>query len=378
MNHKFFLKTIFSIVVFFPLFISILSYSDIGEKVEEIQKVLTYIDFRTDAIYKSFKNTNKFYKDNFIFRKFFIYLNSMLKTSFFKRSPIEMVIQGKDDWLFLGKEDKKTNQINYYRGLNPFSKKELEWWKQILEARRDWLKARGIKYLFIFVPNKSTIYSEYLPDYIRKVNSTSRLDQLLNYLKNTGSDLEIVDMRDEFLKWKKKYKLYRKTDTHWSIYGSYLGYKIIMERIKQLGFNINIIDLKSLKLELHPWKRGDLAGMISLQNTKYKESKRWIIDKFDRIIDWELKHIERPELTFAFKDVNKDAIGTTLFIHDSFGYKIRFFMSSHFKKILFRNDWNLDFFPKKIETEKPVLVIEEMVERYLDRIKLKNPPLQLR
>ena len=62
-------------------------------------------------------------------------------------------------------------------------------------------------------------------------------------------------------------------------------------------------------------------------------------------------------------------------VHDSFYSRLRPFLSEQFSRVLYIWDWNMNFYPEIIEREKPKLVIDEMVERFLmDKIPV-NPPL---
>ena len=66
---------------------------------------------------------------------------------------------------------------------NRSQRQELEKWQHVFENRRDWLAARGIPYLIVFAPNKSTIYPEHMPSAYNPVHTQSRLDQLMAHLK---------------------------------------------------------------------------------------------------------------------------------------------------------------------------------------------------
>ena len=77
-----------------------------------------------------------------------------------------------------------TSAVSSYRATRPFTPEQLEAYRQILEARRDWLAARGIPYLLVIPPNKDTIYPEFMPAAYNKLHPRSRLDQLLDYMRD--------------------------------------------------------------------------------------------------------------------------------------------------------------------------------------------------
>ena len=106
---------------------------------------------------------DEFFTDRFRFRSLLIRAHNLTRVLGFGVSPIPQVVIGKRGWLFYGRENATRNVIDYYRSVVPFTPAELENWRKTLEARRDWLATRGIAYLVVMVPNKSTIYPEYLP-----------------------------------------------------------------------------------------------------------------------------------------------------------------------------------------------------------------------
>ena len=77
---------------------------------------------------------------------------------------------------------------------NLFTKEELNDFARSLTKIDDWLKNRGIEYLYIIAPNKHTIYFEHLPDYIKKINDKSAMDQLMSIQKHTN--VNVLDLRD--------------------------------------------------------------------------------------------------------------------------------------------------------------------------------------
>ena len=178
------------------------------------------------------KEYEAYYNDHFSFRTRLVYLNNLLTYKIFHASASDDVIIGKQGWLFLGNINKYFDEIDYYRNLKPFTVEELRYWQILLEERRDWLKRRGIHYLFTIAPNKSTIYPELMPDSIRKVNSQSRQDQLIEHLKKY-STLSILDLRPALLEAKKIRPTFHQTDTHWNDWGGYVAYSEIIKHLKQ-------------------------------------------------------------------------------------------------------------------------------------------------
>jgi alginate O-acetyltransferase complex protein AlgJ len=110
------------------------------------------------------KNFESYYNDHFGFREVLIdrYQREMRKR--FGQSGVPKVIGGKEGWYFYAGDD----LLKDFRGLTPLKGQQLDAWIMDFVRKRDWLAEQGIRYLFVVVPNKQTIYPEYLPDFVRK------------------------------------------------------------------------------------------------------------------------------------------------------------------------------------------------------------------
>ena len=99
-----------------------------------------------------------YFNDHFGFRHSLIRLNSLMKMEFLKTSPEKKVILGKDGWLFYDTDNYLGDGITIkdYRGLAPFSDKELIQIKNELERRRDTLAKSGIQYVVAVAPSINT------------------------------------------------------------------------------------------------------------------------------------------------------------------------------------------------------------------------------
>jgi len=99
------------------------------------------------------------------------------------RGPVPFILLGKKDWFYL----KHKLSTNDYRGLSILTARQLESWKNSIEIRKKNLEERGIRFLFVVAPDKKSIYPEYMPAGLKKVNNRTRLDQLIEYLRNNSS-----------------------------------------------------------------------------------------------------------------------------------------------------------------------------------------------
>ncbi len=314
-----------------------------------------------------------YYNDFFGFREDLISWNNRIIVTIFGRPPSSLVILGKYPWLFYGGEEV------YYR--SPlFKPEELEKLKNVLVQRRDWLAAQGIQYIFLVAPNKQSIYPEYLPDSIRYLPARSRLDQLMDYLKQ-NSDLEIVDLRDEFRKAKASHQIYEKTDTHWNQIGAFYAYRAIMKRVARKFPSVKPLELSDFSVTAINQLGGDLARMLKLQPV-YREDVLKLVPKFPRKATGKLALLDgypsAPQKV-PLKDPNVSSftrfqpiifevqdhqLPRAVIIGDSFTHKHLFqFLAENFRRIVFAGQFVFDV--ELIQKERPDVVIQEIVERSL-------------
>ena len=143
-----------------------------------------------------------YFNDQFGFRKRLIYWLALVKVQGLGVTSTPGVTLGRDGWLYLASDA----AVSSYRATRPFTPSQLENYRQIVEERRDWLAARGIPYVLVIPPNKETIYPEFMPAAYTKVNSRSRLDQLVDHMKS-HSNVPIIDVRDDLREAKRVERL---------------------------------------------------------------------------------------------------------------------------------------------------------------------------
>ena len=153
----------------------------------------------------------RWFEDHFGFRATLVRWYGETRLFWLGVSPSPMVVKGRDGWLFYaddgGMED-CTNETT-------LSAAELEDWRDALVATRDWLRARGIAYVFTIAPDKHAIYSEELPPSLRRIHAASRADQVHAMLAGR-TDIADVDVRPALFEAKRRERIYFQTDTHWN------------------------------------------------------------------------------------------------------------------------------------------------------------------
>jgi hypothetical protein len=281
----------------------------------------------------------------------------------FGTSASSKVVIGKQGWLFLGNINPYFDEIDYYRNLKPFTFGELRYWQALLEERRNWLKRRGIEYVFVIAPAKSTIYPEYMPTAVKKINAQSRFDQLIAHM-HAYSRLRVLDLRPALWQAKKTRPTYYATDTHWNDWGGYVAYGEIIRQLQTRFNSIKPRSLRDYEFEQVDFRNGDLALMLALPDI-FRE-KEWLIRarvplRARAVLAGELEPPSRIA-TISQHVCDAGVLPAALVVHDSFAHPLKQFLSEDFSKTVYIMNWALSFWDKVIEREKIGIVIDEMVE----------------
>jgi alginate O-acetyltransferase complex protein AlgJ len=357
---------VFILVLYLPLVFQLFKISG-GPQLVEKRKLARKPEFRLDSIFSYFKQYTPYYNDHFTFRPGLVYLNNLFKVKILGVSPTPRVLIGKNGWLFLDRQEPRPSTVDYYRSMTLFTRQELEQWKNLLEQRHQWLKARGIHYLFLIVPNKNTIYPEFMPHRIRRVRKISRMDQLVGFLRS-HSTVPVLDIRPTLIAAKARLPVYSRTDSHWNDYGAYMAYRGIITYISRhfSAFKgIDPIPLSRFKIETVNHSGGDLAIMLALNENVLRED----MIELKAVPPLKIRGNELPDIARFVKQSRTEMptadIPNILMVHDSFYKRIKPFLSGQFSRVLYIWDWGLNFYPQIIEKEKPKLVIDEIAERFL-------------
>lgn len=298
-----------------------------------------------------------YFSDHFGCRNVLVMWQNKLKWSLFREKSVRDVIVGTDGWMFFS----AAQMVEHYRGALQFTEQELRDWQKLLERRRDWLAARGIKYLFVLAPDKQSVYPENLPVWLQPLRGRTKADQFLDYLK-THSTVEVLDLRPALLAAKKTAPIYQKTDTHWNEFGAFVAGDAVFRALaaKQLPrlspFNLD---------DFHRTNRlapgGDLVRGIGVSLT---ESNAVFFTPKPELPPLETFIPVREHMKDMASSKNPQAHELAMVYQDSFGrYWVPFF-GYQFREVDFF--WQYQFDAKLIEQQKPTVVISEMLERFFN------------
>lgn len=206
---------------------------------------------------------NAWFQDNIGLRDALINLSSIISFNFFHTSTSEKVEIGKEGWLFYAVDNNLDIVNNTYPD---FEEEQMgEYCQRLIEVQKK-LKRQGREFVFAIPPSKVSIYPEYIQSGDFGLQQTPA-DLFADYLE-AHSDIKVIRLKDALLAAKKESKeeLYYKTDTHWNPYGSYLGYRKIIDDLNNWGL-LNSDPLEAELYENGPYT-GDMANMMGVVNFK--------------------------------------------------------------------------------------------------------------
>jgi hypothetical protein len=274
-------------------------------------------------------------------------------------SPSAAVVKGRDGWFFYADDEGMVD----YAAETPLTPQEVANWRAAIVGARDWLRARGIAYVFTIAPDKHAIYPEEVPASIRRIGATSRMHQVIADLMEAG--VAVVDVRPALADAKPRERLYQKTDTHWNDRGALIAYQQIIEAVRA---QVPAVLPAWTRDDFEPVERErngmDLAGMMGLTRA-LRETDLTLIPKRPR----RAKVIEPPgaqasdEEGRIVTEIPGSSLPRAVIFRDSFFSRLAPFTAEHFSRtvILWQNDFDADVVLK----ERPAVVIQEIVGRHL-------------
>ncbi|HEY3383125.1 MAG TPA: hypothetical protein VGK32_15245 [Vicinamibacterales bacterium] len=311
---------------------------------------------------------DSYFRDHFGFRSWLIRLHSRASLAMETRPTDTVpVVIGRDRWLYYSGDD----ALRYVEGRNRFSDEALRNWVTCLQDRSRWLAKRGARYLVVIAPGKSSVYPEHLPAWIPLTTEGNRLDQLVKAVKGVP-DVELLDLRSTLREAKRGAQVYDTTDTHWNALGAHAAYVAIIDRLARWFPGEAPVPLSRFDLS---WRRGsgDLSEMLGLGESMQETIPilvRRSPNSFQNVDGRAFASLSRfpPIVT----ENRKARIERAVVFRDSFSIALMPFLPEHFGRSVFLR--TTEFEAGVVETERPVLVIQEYAERFLSVLSPVNQP----
>lgn len=278
--------------------------------------------------------------------------NSVL-SGLFGASGNPDVIIGREGWLFY------APTLNDYLGSGGLTDAELDAIARRLAEVRDYCAAQGAEFIFVCVPNKNTVYPEYMPAYLRAARSSdTNLNRLLPLLAQAGveaPDLPGLMSQAEYSSGSAA--LYYKTDTHWNARGAAVCVDWLLDKLDVSG------DRYAARTEKRYFRSGGDLYKLLYPAAEGIDSDVW----FDVTPMYSYGEPPQSMMDMDIVTDNPAAEGRILVFRDSFGSALVPLLSDRFGHARYlRGDAPYDF--TKVVSEQPDTVILVLAERNLCRL----------
>lgn len=319
-----------------------------GFNKEYMDKLETYID------------------DNIGFKQNAVILKIGLLYACFQKLDVPNYYIGKEQNLFYSDG---MNQIHNYQGKNLFSEEEASLLAEKLDGWNQLVREQNGLFLFMPVPDKEGVYSEFYPDEVLRNNEKFRIDCLAEEM----SEKEwYIDIKQALIANKgSKMLYYRNYDpTHWNMNGAWIGYQELMKKIVSVYGDIEVLteEKVSFAYEKSPGNLQHLSGIRVLNNIMHFD---------DEIVSCVPKGGYRAELVndapeplvdnqifFHYLNRHVENGKTLLIIGDSYMYGyILPLLAESFSNVYFTNFVSGEAVNKLQEMTQPDIVLYELVDR---------------
>jgi hypothetical protein len=267
----------------------------------------------------------------------------------------EHVAVGKDGYLFV-RHELAFEQVS---GEKALYEAQAQRWADAIKNRIAWCAARGIVYLFVVVPEKNVVYEDRLP--AGAIISAERPAMQILAKLGTAELPHFLYPLEDLRAAETQRASYFKTDSHWSRWGGYIGYRAIMNALAPL---LNVEPIQEEALDFHNYTFiGDLGAYLDPE-------------PFEQAI--EVTHAQSLRSQFFFSNSDQingmrgqvhiylhedDSLPRIVMFRDSGANSLFQFLNTHFSRMvaLAIPEFDVDV----IESEKPQVVITEIAERFL-------------
>ncbi len=178
------------------------------------------------------------------------------------KGVIGKVHEGRNGRLFLGKQD--GFDLARFASGEIFDAAKLEIWRRTISRRARELAARGVPYFVMIVPDAPSVYPEDLPADLgtRMIPPGQVLMDALQGIDGVTLVYPLKALRDA----KGGLEIYKKKDSHWTTFGSYIGYRDLMRHIGRYARH-KTLDSASVQFSFRR-SYGDLGSMTSPEQSE--------------------------------------------------------------------------------------------------------------
>ena len=263
------------------------------------------------------------------------------------------VLVGQSDWLYLNE-----NNIPYYQGINKIATES-----EIRKHVEPYIKLKklcdkvGKRLVILICPEKEEIYPEYMPT-MEIVNEVEVPIDIREYLKK-NTDITYIYPKEELIKYKKNYLVYRKYDSHWNSIGGFIAAN---ELKRALG--VKTENLRDFKLRKEETLDADLAYYGNTSVDSLPMTFKYVFEDYKPTHKIERIFVKDPVTLDSFSTRCEQGFNRKVFlIGDSFREALEEFLVKDFKELYCNTFTNAteEFIKEEIKRADDIVIT--LVER---------------
>lgn len=270
----------------------------------------------------------------------------------------DMHMQGKEGYIFPA----DAAYVQAYQKLKT-DEKLLQDFVTYLDNTNQYLKGKGIPFVFMAGLDKKTVYPEYMPDYIHVKEENTGIMERLTELCQERQIPHVIPL-SEYQEAKKTQQIYNvKYDSaHWNDLGKMIAVRLADEQLSAQGLEVPVIDEGDYKLTYEQRSQLEFVEIpIDEQVPVYRlEKTPYLTDDFMFTSQTYLV----PGTSFQYF-YNKKSLTdkTVLIFHDSFLQDSEEFYCRRYRRVYFISRQNYESLQYYVNLINPDAVIFENAER---------------
>ncbi len=352
---------LFVLICFLPLILMPFFKNDASIEKRELAEFPAFIkegkfnvDFSTEF--------ESWFNDRLPLRAYLLSASNYIKSEILK-APSSNVIVGKDGWLFYETESAD------YMNTNQLTESQINSVGITLSLIEESVKSKGGNFTFVALPNKASVYDEYMPSNYKKSddNNLTLINKKLDELKVNHVDMLKV-MREN-----KEKGVYHRRDSHWNYQGALIGYNSIMDSLSKehktysdASYTIKTnwrADLDKLLYPVGGFMDDQYYYDIDFSSFKF-EGTRGLNQDSKAQLELYMSDKEQGDDNFRSLNSNVKDDKKLFMARDSFGRAILPYFIDNYKDATFRRTDNPDIVSIGNNTD----FVYEIVERNLNRV----------
>ncbi len=265
------------------------------------------------------------------------------------------VLLGKEEWLFL-KDVSDSKSLSDYQGITSYSEEEQAEFIASINSLKEVLNRQGTELIILFAPAKEGVYGEYMPSYIPVVGEQTRVDSLVEILRQS-TDVPIIYPKDRLVEATDSVQVYYKYDTHWNNVGAYIAAD---EVFSVIGYD-RPDEMPEISIDEGVIPPRDLANVSAFY--------RFADDDNYYTIATETATVKALSENGYVTHYSGTGANSMLFIRDSFGEMLAPYLAAPFGECVSIHGNALSAETLSAELSEPVdYVVVEVAERFSDTL----------